>query len=248
MLEHIEGLPDGLIGVRATGKITGQDYDEVLEPLLAHARRTGQRVRLLYHVAPAFESFAPGAAWADMQVGLRYFWLFERCAVVTDKAWLRRATHALFPCPLKVFHDAEWNAAIGWLSAPADPKNFNYQLLEDREVLVVEPHGKLTAESFDVLAATIDPWLASGRGLHGMVVHAREFPGWESIGSFLRHVHFVREHHRKIPRVALCVDGALAKLAPPLVEIFVAAEIRHFEYSQLDQAIDWAALSRVPPA
>jgi len=250
MLQHIAELPDGLIGVRATGKVTKQDYDDVLEPLLADARRAGRRVRFLYHVAPTFESFAPGAAWADMQVGMRYFWSLERCAIVTDKTWLRNATNAarvLFPCPVKVFHDAEWTEALGWLGAQADPKNFVYQLLESRDLLIVEPHGKLGVESFEALAATVDPWLEAGHELRGLVVHARKFPGWETIGAFLRHVHFVREHHRKIQRVALCVDGALAKLAPSLVEIFVAAEIRHFEYSQLDQALDWAASSRAPP-
>jgi hypothetical protein len=63
-----------------------------------------------------------------------------------------------------------------------------------------------------------------------------EFLGWESLGSLLGHVRFVRDHHRKIRRVALCAGGALAALAPMLAEHFVQAEIRHFDYEDPEGA------------
>jgi len=254
MLELIDDLPQGLLGVRATGKVSRQDYDEVFEPLLAEARRERRRVRLLYHIAPGFESFALGAAWADMQIGLRYIWQFQRCAVVTDRDWIRRATDTaapLFPCPVKTFGEAEWSEAVGWLAAPTVLEGFSYRLIEERELLVVEPHGKLGVEAFEALAATVDPWIDSGHDLSGLVIHAREFPGWGTIGSFLRHVQFIRRHKRGLRRVALCMDGKFAKLAPALAEIFVAAEIRHFAYAELEQASDWAgthAAGRAPGA
>jgi hypothetical protein len=59
--------------------------------------------------------------------------------------------------------------------------------------------------------------------------------------SLLRHVRFVRDHHRKVPRVALAADSKLASLAPPLAEHFVQAEVRGFRYDELESAIAWAA-------
>lgn len=250
MLERVQDLPAGIYGIRATGKVSKQDYDRVVAPLLEEARRDGKRIRLLYHFAPEFSGFTAGGAWEDAEIGLRYLRLFERCAVVSDKDWVRgtsRVAGALLPCPVKVFREQERDDAVAWLSAPAASAHLEHRLMPEREVLLVEPRGRLTVEDFDALAVTVDPWIESGRELYGMVVHAREFPGWETVGSFLRHLQFVRDHHRKIRRVALAADGKIAKLAPALVENFVGAEIQHFGFGELDRAIEWASRPGSPP-
>jgi hypothetical protein len=72
------------------------------------------------------------------------------------------------------------------------------------------------------------------------VIHTREFPGWENLGSLIQHVRFVRDHHRRVGRVALASDSRLADLAPRLAEHFVQAEVRRFGYDDLDAAIMWA--------
>ena len=80
------------------------------------------------------------------------------------------------------------------------------------------------------------------------MLHACAFPGWENVGSLVRHVRFVRDHHRRVRRVALAVDGSVADLAPRIAEHFVRAELRHFDYDDLDGAVAWAARpSDAPP-
>lgn len=69
------------------------------------------------------------------------------------------------------------------------------------------------------------------------------FPDEENIGGFLRHVRFVRDHHRKVERIALAVDGRLASLGPRLARHFVEAEVKSFEYDELEPAIAWAGQS-----
>jgi SpoIIAA-like len=251
MLERIDNLPAGISGLRATGTVSRHDYDKVVEPLLADARRAGRRMRFLYHFTPEFDGFTAGAAWEDAQIGLRYLRLFERCAVVTGKSWIRglaRGVGTLLPCPVKVFDETEYDAAVEWLSTAASAVHVDHRLFPEHSVLLVEPRGELTVEDFDAIALTVDPWIESGNALNGLVVHTSEFPGWESIGSFVRHVQFIRDHHRKIRRVALSADGKLAKLMPALAEVFVSAEVQHFGYSEVDRAIEWAAQSGEPPA
>lgn len=243
MLERVQDLPAGIWGLRARGRVSKEDYDDVFYPLLSEARRQGQRIRFLYHLPPDFEGFTPGAAWEDAQIGLRYLRLFERWAIVSDKEWVRGLTRglgALLPCPVRVFRESEWDDALAWLGAPTSGAHIEHRLIEESGVLVVEPKGRLGTEDFDAIAMTVDPWIESGRELHGLVVHAREFPGWETIGSFVRHVQFVRDHHRRIRRVALAADGSIAKLAPALVETFVDAEVQHFGHDEIDRAIEWA--------
>lgn len=243
MLERITDLPAGVYGLRATGKVTKDDYDAVVDPLLKEAGRDGRRIRLLYHFTPAFDGFTPAGAWEDAKIGLQYLRLFERCAVVSDKDWIRgtaRAFATMLPCPVKVYGEAELSAAVAWLGAPAGTPRVSHRMIPEHAVLLVELQGKLGAEDFDAITATLDAWLESGRALRGFVVHAREFPGWENLGGFFRHLRFVRDHHRKIRRVALAVDGKVAKLAPALVEGLVGAEIQHFGYAEIDRAIEWA--------
>ncbi len=251
MLERMQDLPAGIYGVRATGKVSKEDYDRIVAPLLEEARREGRRIRFLYHFAPGFAGFTASGAWEDAEIGLRYLRLFERCAIVSDKDWIRGASRVvgtLLPCPVRVFRDIERDDAVAWLAAPAAAAQLDHRLIPDRDVLVVEPHGRLTVEDFDAIAVTVDPWIEAGHELHGIVVHSREFPGWETVGSFLRHLQFVRNHHRRIRRVALAADGKMAKLAPALVETFVGAEIRHFGYGELERAIDWASRPGAPSA
>ncbi len=62
------------------------------------------------------------------------------------------------------------------------------RLLPEAGVLVVEPKRPLRAEDFDALAMMVDPWIETHGELRGVVVHAREFPGWETLGAFFRHL------------------------------------------------------------
>jgi hypothetical protein len=243
MLERIDNLPPDIWGLRARGKVSREDYEQVVLPQLEDAHRSGRRIRFVYQFGPEFEGFTPGAAWEDVRVGLRYLRLFERCAVVSDVDWVRTATRGvamLMPCPVKVFGNAAFQEAIDWLTAPREA-SVTYRMLPERGVLVVEPHGRLRAEDFDALDTAADTWIEAADGaLRGVVVHARQFPGWENLGSLLRHVRFVREHHRKIRRVALAVDGAIAQIAPALVDHFVQAELKQFGADDLEPAIVWA--------
>ena len=244
MIDYMKDLPPGIVGLRATGMVSKADYDRVVHPLIDNAYRNGQRLRLLYYLPSEFSGFTPGAAWDDLQIGLRHLQLFERCAIVSDQHWIRslsRVLGALLPCPVRVFSTPTLDEAAAWLAGPPQASNIQHRLLEDRRVLLIEPHGPLGVEDFDAIALTVDPWIESGRELCGIVIHAGAFPGWESLGSFLRHVRFIRDHQRRIRRIALAVDGRLARIAPGLADIFVAAEVRHFDCGELEAAIDWAA-------
>ena len=244
MLERISDLPNGVLGLRASGTVSKDDYDRVVQPLLEDARRDGRRIRFLYHLPPSFTGFTAGGAWEDARIGMHYLRLFERCAVVTDMDWVRgtsRALGALLPCEVRTYKHASYGEAVAWLGAPVAAKNVTHRLIAERNVLLVEPHAKLGVEDFDAIAMTVDLWIEAGHELQGIVVHASKFPGWETIGSFLRHVRFVRDYHKKVRRVAVSADGTLAEVAPRLAEHFISAEVRQFGYQELDSALDWAA-------
>ena len=51
---------------------------------------------------------------------------------------------------------------------------------------------------------------------------------------------FIRDHHRKVKRIALASDTKLASLAPRIAELFIQAEVKSFGYDEVDAAIAWA--------
>ena len=249
MIEQMSGLPHGIQGAKATGKVSRDDYTKVLEPMLDEARREGRRVLFLYEIGPGFESFSPGAAWEDAKVGLRSMLQFDGCAVVTDIGWIRESTRLagfLMPCAVRVFGTAEREQAIAWLEGIGSGPGSTHRLIPDLGVLVVDATASLRVQDFDALTASTDAWIEAHGELHGLVVHAREFPGWENLAGFLGHLRFIRDHHRRIGRVALAVDSKLATLAPRIAEHFVKAELKAFDYGGLDDAIAWAGGVREP--
>ncbi|HEY6828286.1 MAG TPA: STAS/SEC14 domain-containing protein [Gemmatimonadaceae bacterium] len=244
MLDQLNDLPAGLEGVKASGRVSKDDYERVLEPMIDAARRDGRRLRFIYQFGPEFVGFTPGAAWEDVKVGLRSLRLFDACAIVTDVGWIRetaRLAGFMMPCPVKVFSNGERDAAVEWLRLLPETSGVATRLDAERGVMVVEVTRSLQAQDFDALALMADPWIEAHGRLAGLVIHAREFPGWQNLGALVRHVRFVRDHHRAIERVALATDGKIASLAPRIGEHFVRAQLKTFAYEDVDRAIAWAS-------
>ncbi|MCA9720557.1 MAG: STAS/SEC14 domain-containing protein [Myxococcales bacterium] len=243
MLETIDNLPEGIIGVKAEHVVTRKDYERVLEPLLERARADGQRVRFLYQFGPEFERFSGSGAWEDFRFGIHSLRQLEGCAIVSDLGWIRESTRFIrffMPCAVQVYRNEELEHAVEWLRSLPAGGSTSHRLLEDVGVLVVEPGGPLRAQDFDALSASADRWIEAHGELAGLVIHTRAFPGWESLGSFFRHIRFVRDHHQHLRRIALAADTKLASVAPKIAEHFVKAEVRTFAFDELDGAIAWA--------
>lgn len=244
MLERLKDLPPGVDGVRAVGVVSKGDYERAFPPITDGARRSGHRIRFLYQLGTEFEGFTPGAAWEDAKIGIHSIRLFLACAVVTDVGWVREGIRIgafLSPCPVNVFANQDRDKAIAWLNSIPAESGISHRLVPESGLIVVEVKHALSAQDFDALAFTADTWIESHGSLQGIVIHAREFPGWENLGSLVRHIQFVRDHHRDVKRIALAADVKIASLAPKIAEHFIHAEVKHFGYEELDRAIAWAS-------
>ena len=121
MIELQTNVPASMVAAVAHGKVTGQDYDEVLVPAIEAGLRVAPKLALYYEFANDFEGFTAAAAWDDAVVGLRHFRDIDKAAVVADVGWVRQAVRMfawMMPCPVKVFALAEAAAAKQWLAAP----------------------------------------------------------------------------------------------------------------------------------
>jgi hypothetical protein len=112
----IEDMPVGTIGLRASGKVTEDDYQNVLVPAVNAALAAG-KVRLMYVLAEEF-SYSPGAMWADTKLWFKDLKSWERVAIVSDADWLENAVKAfgwMMPGEVKVFESDDVHDAKAWL-------------------------------------------------------------------------------------------------------------------------------------
>ena len=120
----------------------------------------------------------------------------------------------------------------------------DYSIMNQEGILVLKPRAPLTKEDFNGLSAAVDAYLAAHAKLRGVLVHTEVFPGWENFGGFTAHMHFVAEHHKLVERVAVVTDSHLAEVAESLGKHFTSAEVRHFPFTDYDQALDWLGTAK----
>ncbi len=121
MIERMDDVPAGVIGLRATGKLSKDDYVSVLEPALKEATDSGE-ARVLF-VLPDFDGLEPGAWIEDVKTGLkveitnRSAW--KKLAFVSGVDWVSKSTRLFtwaMPGELKVFEMDELDKAREWIA------------------------------------------------------------------------------------------------------------------------------------
>ena len=122
MIEPLEGMPPGTIGLRATGRVTRDEYREVLLPAMRAAAEAGE-VRMLFAIGPGFEEFEPGALVEDTKagvtLGIGHPRAWKRTALVTDVEWITKVVHMfawLTPGELMVRPLADLEDAKAWVA------------------------------------------------------------------------------------------------------------------------------------
>lgn len=120
MIEPISELPANVVGMKAVGRVSVEDYRAVLEPAVEAALGQHEKLRLLYVLGEEFEGYSAGAAWEDTKLGISHWDAWERIAVVTDRDWIREGVRAfswMLPGEVKVFAVAERDDARSWVVA-----------------------------------------------------------------------------------------------------------------------------------
>lgn len=110
---------------------------------------------------------------------------------------------------------------------------------EAEGIAILEPNGALSESDFISAAELIDPYIETRGKLSGIVIHVESFPWWDSFSSLIAHLKFVRDHHKKVSRIAFVTDSPIGKYAENIASHFVNAEIKHFGYSEFEASKKW---------
>ena len=119
MIELIEGLPDGVVGLEGVGEVSSDDYATVANPAVERALEQHGKIRLLHVLDDRFTGYTGGGMWDDAKLGLAHPRSWERIAVVTDHRRIRRLVKAAgwsVPGEMRLFSNAERAEAAAWVS------------------------------------------------------------------------------------------------------------------------------------
>ena len=122
MIRILDGMPPGVLGAEAGGKLSAADYTEVLAPALAEAAKNNGKLRVVLIFVEAFDGMEAGAVWQDLTMGIREWTAWERIALVTDHKWMRDGLRMFawaIPGQAKAFESSQREAAIAWAAQPS---------------------------------------------------------------------------------------------------------------------------------
>lgn len=118
MIEQIQNLPANMVGFRATGEVTKEDFEPVLAAVKESVEKTGKLNYLLFlDNSPA--DFTMGAWLQDALLGLKNLTKWNRAAIVTDSEAVIKFTNAfslLMPGEFRGFHKADMPQAVDWVA------------------------------------------------------------------------------------------------------------------------------------
>jgi hypothetical protein len=114
-----------------------------------------------------------------------------------------------------------------------------HELLTDKRILVLHPEGPLKSEDFERISREVDPFIEKHGDLAGLMVEAAKFPGWEDFASLVTHLRFVRDHHKRVRRIAMVSDSPVLSTGPKIAAHFVSAEVKTFPANQRAAALAW---------
>jgi hypothetical protein len=114
-----------------------------------------------------------------------------------------------------------------------------FELLRDSGILVVKLTGTLAADDFRAISSIVDPYISENGKLTGLLVEAPSFPGWKSFDALTGHIRFIRDHQRKIDRVAAVTDSTILAIAPKIAELIAHPEFKVFKSGERESALAW---------
>jgi SpoIIAA-like len=124
MIEVLPDMPEGVVGIRVSGRLGGEDFRGI-RTTLEQAVKAGE-LRIVEVIASDYAGFGPGGLATDVKLGfgtlLRHYSAFKRFAVVTDKEWVAHTLHALawmVPGELRLFGLDDLEDAKSWAAGSA---------------------------------------------------------------------------------------------------------------------------------
>lgn len=119
MLEVLDGFNHDTVAIKASGVVTGDDYDNRLLPAIESRLKDHASIKLWYEFDVGFKGISVETLWDDAMLGFFHLTDFSRVVIITDSDWITAMAKAMaymIPCPVKVFDRSDSQLAAEWIA------------------------------------------------------------------------------------------------------------------------------------
>lgn len=119
MLEILDGFNHDTVAIKASGVVTGDDYDQRLLPAIEARLKDHASIKLWYEFDEGFKGITVETLWDDAMLGFFHLTDFSRVVIITDSEWISAMAKAMaymIPCPVKVFDKCSSHLAEQWIA------------------------------------------------------------------------------------------------------------------------------------
>ena len=113
------------------------------------------------------------------------------------------------------------------------------EIISGNALRIIAPE-KLKAEDFSQIAPQIDA-LITKHGQIRLLIDASRFNGWENIAAFENHAGFIKNHQRKIERIAVIASHDWQHWLIGAIRMFLHPQVRAYDKSHESEALQWIA-------
>jgi SpoIIAA-like len=120
MIEKLEGIPGYVAGFIASGKVTKQDYGDLVVPEVDRLVKEHGHIHFILVIKTDVGNFTAGAWMKDALVGVKHLSKWKKMAIVSDQKGVEKITSIISPVmpgKTKGFPLSELEAAKAWVSA-----------------------------------------------------------------------------------------------------------------------------------
>ena len=106
MIEIIQGLPQDVAAFNATGKISVDDYDKIINPFVKQIKQQSGRIKYMLVLNTSLSNYSAGAWFKDGWLGFKYFTSWSKIAIVANQERVVKFTNVfgkLLPAVTKGF-------------------------------------------------------------------------------------------------------------------------------------------------
>ncbi|HEY4289928.1 MAG TPA: STAS/SEC14 domain-containing protein [Puia sp.] len=119
MITVLKDLPVNVVGFKAEGDVTKDDYDKVVFPEIKIQMSLYDKLNYVFWVDTPLKNFSAAAWISDAWLGLKEIAKWNRVSIISDDEGIRsftdKASH-LIPGEFRGFTTNEYETAVEWVS------------------------------------------------------------------------------------------------------------------------------------
>ena len=98
--------------------------------------------------------------------------------------------------------------------------------------------GQLRADDFGSVAPQVDKFIEQHDKV-SVLLDLTGFHGWEDVAAARTHFRFIKDHHKRIERIAVVANKTWQHWIAAVIGTFISAKEKCFDANQKDEARNW---------